>query len=130
MFYHCSIKSKNMKKISNLLLIMLCSSLSIFAGSTDKNDATIETSQTPKGGTWTITIQVGDLTGKPISGATVSAPCTGLSNKTTNSSGQAIFGGSGDCPCAEAYATVTTSKGCDVEVSIVCNDTTPATCTE
>ena len=51
-------------------------------------------------GSWTVGIIVNDQTQKPIAGATVSAPCTGWPSKTTNSSGQVQFSGTGSCPCS------------------------------
>ena len=80
------------------------------------------------GGTvWNIAVVVNDATAKPISGATVSAPCTGQPSKTTDSNGKVVFSGNAPCPCAESQATVTT-KDCTKYVNVSCGNTYSVTC--
>lgn len=79
------------------------------------------------GTTWTVTLFVNDATAKPITGATVSAPCTGQPSKTTDSTGKVVFSGNAPCPCAESQATVTT-KDCTKYVNVSCGNTYSVTC--
>ena len=82
------------------------------------------------GTTWTLAIVVGDLSGKPISGATVSLPCSGLPSKTTGPDGKASFSGKAPCPCAEGQAVITTDKGCSLKLPVTCVSTFSASCNQ
>lgn len=79
------------------------------------------------GGEWTVTILVTDIYSRPIQGALVSAPCTGLASQYTDAHGNAIFAGIGSCPCAVASVHVTTTS-CDKTVKIATCGTTMVTC--
>ena len=82
------------------------------------------------GSLWSISVMVTDLTGKPLSNATVTLPCSGSSPKPTNSSGIAVFGGNAPCPCTEAKASVSTSKGCDQTITVSCDSSYTVTCNQ
>jgi hypothetical protein len=76
---------------------------------------TLSTSSvTPIRGPQVMIITVLDDEFEPVSGATISAPCTGSRAVTTNWTGTAIFPVRAGCHCNGASATVTTPKG-DVE---------------
>ena len=138
-----------MKKLASLCIVMIvfCTCYySAFAGNKHKHIAAISTEGSdstkhhPKdkkhphptvgGGTWAIAINVGDLTGKPISGATVTAPCTGFAAKTTNASGYVSFTGNAPCPCAEGQATISTNKGCSIKIAITCDSNYNVNCSQ
>ena len=82
------------------------------------------------GSGWTLAVIVGDLKGTPISGALVSAPCTGWPAKTTDITGKAQFSGTGTCPCSVSPASVTTNKGCDVKLNVSCDSTYTVSCSQ
>ena len=103
---------------------------------TPKYEGQDSTKQHPKdkkhphvgGSTWAITIGVADLTGKPLSGATVALPCTGGPAKITNAAGKVVFGGNAPCPCADGMATISTPKGCSVNQPVTCDSSYTVGC--
>jgi hypothetical protein len=76
----------------------------------------------PLGGEVILVVTVFDLSAHPISGALVSAPCTGLAAKYTNSQGQATFNVGTVCPCNNDNVTVTTTKGCYQQIKVYCGN--------
>jgi hypothetical protein len=64
---------------------------------------------------------------KPISGAHVSAPCTGHGAMMTNESGMVQFPITGNCNCNGASANVTTSS-CNTNITLSCSTTNEAIC--
>jgi hypothetical protein len=82
-----------------------------------------------KAGDWSVIVMVEGSKGEPISGATVSVPCTGWPAKTTDATGEVAFSGDGSCPCSNSPAEVTTPKGCDDKFNVSC-DTYTEICTE
>ena len=55
---------------------------------------------------------------EPVSGAVISAPCTGERTRTTNWSGTTVFQVRSGCHCNGGTATITTKKG-DVETIVL-----------
>ena len=136
-----------MKKLASLCVVMIifCTCYySAFAGAKIKHIATISaegsdsTKHHPKekkhptvgGSTWTLTILVQDQTAKPISGATVLAPCTGWPAKTTNTAGMVSFTCNAPCTCTEGVATITTPKGCSQKIAVLCDSIYTVTCNQ
>lgn len=135
-----------MKKFAPLCfaLITLCIGLTAFAGTNHKTVSApvAENQDSTKhhhkdkhhphvGGTsWTVMIYVGDLTGKPITGASVYAPCTGYPSKTTDAAGQVQFSGNSPCPCSAGVASISTPKGCNVKIAVSCDSTYSVSCAQ
>ena len=80
-----------------------------------------------KGGSLPIVIIVTDENDKPVVGAEVTAPCTGLPPQLTDATGTATFKITGACNCSKGEAEIT-SNTCNMEVPITCG-TNYATCT-
>ena len=55
---------------------------------------------------------------EPVSGAVISAPCTGEASRTTNWTGTVVFQVRSGCHCNGGTATITTKKG-DVETIVL-----------
>jgi hypothetical protein len=75
------------------------------------------------GGEWSVSILVNDSKGNPVSGAKVTAPCTGEAYELTDGKGTVDFMGSGSCPCNVSLANVSTSKS-NVNQSVSCGTNT------
>jgi hypothetical protein len=82
------------------------------------------------GTTWNFMVVVTDQSSKPISGATVAAPCTGGPSKVTNASGVVQFSGNAPCPCSAGYVSVTTPKGCNTKTNVTCDSTFNVQCNQ
>jgi hypothetical protein len=124
-----------MKKTMQFLFAMsiLMEGQSSFAGTTeipssisDKTTLNAPILSTIRGQQVVMVIVLDDV-GKPIAGATVAAPCTGLSPMLTNSSGIAQFNLKGNCNCNGAEADITTST-CETRIVLSCGSDNPATC--
>lgn len=88
------------------------------------------TPDTLGGSGWSETFIIRDSKGEPISGALVSAPCTGQPARTSSSTGVVTFTGTAPCTCNASQATVTTNKGCNQKINITCDSTYTVTCTQ
>ncbi|MBS1684985.1 MAG: hypothetical protein JSS76_09530 [Bacteroidetes bacterium] len=123
-----------MKKIIQIFAAsaLLLASSTTFAG-TDRHRkptdpapefaSTLKTSIKPInriGGEVILVVTVIDRNNKPVSGALVSAPCTGQSAKYTDTKGSATFQLGTTCPCSDDDVTVTTQKGCFQQLKVSC----------
>ena len=123
-----------MKKTIQFLFAMciLMDATNSFAGTNDPavvekpvlNTATVNSTR----GIQVLILTVVDDSFKPISGATVNAPCTGQGAKVTDSNGNVQFSISGTCGCNEQTAYVTTPAGCATHISLTCTGTNEAVC--
>ena len=123
-----------MKKTIQFLFAMciLMDATNSFAGTNDPaviekpvlNTATVNSTR----GIQVLILTVVDDSFKPISGATVNAPCTGQGAKTTDVHGNVQFSLSGACGCNEQTAYVTTPGGCSTHISLTCTGTNEAVC--
>ena len=122
-----------MKKTIQFLFAMtvLFEGQNSFAGTnemvTDKPMLNTTLASPTRGIQYLIVTVLDDLTEKPIAGATVNAPCTGLKPMLTNASGVAQFALSGNCNCNNATANVSTTS-CNTYITLSCSSDNMAYC--
>jgi len=129
--------TKCMKKTIQFLFAMtiLIEGQSAFAGSNEINTikdkpAVSAPLLSPSRGLQVLILTVEDEVGKPIHGAIVNAPCTGLNAVATDVNGIARFVLPGTCGCGSQPAYISTPHGSNMQVSLSCSGDNVVTCNE
>ncbi len=122
-----------MKKATQFLFVITALLLISSYANAGINNVSISTTSkelkalNTKGGSLPILITVNDEYGKPIAGAYVNAPCTGLAPQYTDATGTATFKITTSCRCEGAQAEVKTN-GCDQFITLTCGSGNNAIC--